>query len=62
MCCMSNNYTSKLTDVLSKMDDTCKGAGVSFIRIRRVTGYLSPVTQFNNAKQAEEHDRVKHLM
>ena len=31
-----------------------------FERIRRITGYLSRLDGFNNAKQAEEHDRVKH--
>ena len=38
-----------------------KGEGVGFERIRRITGYLvGTVDRFNNAKQAEEHDRVKH--
>jgi len=37
------------------------GEGVKFERIRRVTGYLSgDVVRFNNAKRAEEKDRVKH--
>lgn len=37
------------------------GAGVKFDRIRRVTGYLvGTVDRFNDAKRAEEHDRVKH--
>ena len=37
------------------------GEGVKFERIRRVTGYLSgTVDRFNNAKRAEEKDRVKH--
>ena len=32
-----------------------------FERIRRITGYLvGSVESFNNAKRAEEHDRVKH--
>lgn len=32
-----------------------------FERIRRITGYLVGTTdRFNNAKQSEEHDRVKH--
>lgn len=35
---------------------------VSFERLRRITGYLvGDVTRFNDAKRAEEHDRVKHL-
>lgn len=32
-----------------------------FERIRRVTGYLvGTMDRWNNSKQAEEHDRVKH--
>ena len=31
-----------------------------FERIRRITGYLQTVNNFNNAKRAEEQDRVKH--
>ena len=38
------------------------GEGVHFERIRRITGYLvGTVERFNNAKRAEEHDRVKHI-
>ena len=46
--------------------DSCPQCGRSeeehkFERIRRITGYLVGTTdRFNNAKQAEEHDRVKH--
>ncbi len=37
------------------------GEGVGFERIRRITGYLvGTVEKFNNAKRAEERDRVKH--
>lgn len=37
------------------------GKGVKFERIRRITGYLVGTTErFNNAKRAEEKDRVKH--
>ena len=33
-----------------------------FERIRRITGYLvGDVSRFNDAKRAEERDRVKHL-
>ena len=36
------------------------GEGVGFERIRRITGYLVGTTdRFNNAKRAEERDRVK---
>ncbi|MDR0381392.1 MAG: anaerobic ribonucleoside triphosphate reductase [Oscillospiraceae bacterium] len=35
--------------------------GVPFERIRRITGYLvGTLNRFNNAKRAEEKDRVKH--
>ena len=35
----------------------------NFERIRRITGYLvGTVDRFNNAKQAEERDRVKHSL
>ena len=38
------------------------GYGVKFERIRRITGYLvGTLDRFNNAKRAEEHDRVKHF-
>ena len=30
-------------------------------RVRRITGYLSDVNNFNPAKRAEEQDRVKHF-
>ncbi len=37
------------------------GEGVGFERIRRITGYLvGTLDRFNNAKRAEERDRVKH--
>lgn len=38
------------------------GEGVKFQRIRRITGYLvGTLDRFNDAKRAEEHDRVKHI-
>ena len=37
------------------------GQGVKFERIRRITGYLvGTLDRFNDAKRAEERDRVKH--
>ncbi len=37
------------------------GEGRDFERIRRITGYLTgTVDGWNNAKRAEEKDRVKH--
>ena len=39
------------------------GADVKFDWIRRITGYLVGTTdRFNNAKRAEERDRVKHSL
>lgn len=41
--------------------ETLVGDGVGFERIRRITGYLvGTLDRFNNAKRAEEHDRVRH--
>lgn len=37
------------------------GKGVPFERIRRITGYLvGTLDKWNDAKKAEESDRVKH--
>lgn len=37
------------------------GEGIKFERIRRITGYLvGTLERWNDAKQAEEKDRVKH--
>lgn len=39
------------------------GAGVGFERIRRITGYLvGTMEKWNNAKRAEERERVKHSL
>lgn len=39
------------------------GNGVRFERIRRITGYLvGTMEKWNDAKRAEEHDRVKHTL
>ena len=46
--------------------DHCPNCGrgeddMPFERIRRITGYLvGTLNRFNDAKRAEEHDRVKH--
>lgn len=38
-------------------------APIPFERIRRITGYLvGTMDRWNNAKAAEEHDRVKHAV
>lgn len=39
------------------------GEGRGFDRIRRITGYLVGTTdRWNDAKRAEERDRVKHSL
>lgn len=44
-----------------KNNEMLVGIGVKFSRYRRITGYLvGTLARFNNAKRAEEHDRVKH--
>lgn len=57
-------------DTLERIDIHVDGAYVElayhtrpepFSRIRRITGYLvGDMSRWNNAKRAEEHDRVKH--
>ena len=50
---------NKVTEEVKK--ERMTGEGVGFESIRRITGYLvGTVERFNNAKRAEEHDRVKH--
>lgn len=42
--------------------DEIIGEGVPFSRIRRITGYLvGDMDRWNDAKRAEEADRVKHF-
>lgn len=43
-----------------KVDVHYCGNGEKFERIRRITGYLGELKTWNNAKQAEESERVKH--
>ena len=43
------------------MNNEKMGSGVMFERIRRITGYLvGTMDKWNDAKKAEERDRVKH--
>lgn len=50
---MTNNKKTANTELI--------GEGVGFERIRRITGYLvGTLDRFNDAKRAEEKDRVKH--
>lgn len=64
--------TEKYGDALEQMDILVDGDSVEikyylnnpapFERIRRITGYLvGTLDRFNNAKRAEESDRVKHV-
>ena len=44
-----------------KVDVSYLAKGEKFERIRRITGYLVGTTdRWNDAKQSEEHERVKH--
>ena len=51
------NMEEKTTETTKKQ----LGEGVGFERIRRITGYLvGSLERWNDAKRAEEKDRVKH--
>jgi ribonucleoside-triphosphate reductase len=46
---------------MKKSSNEKMGKGIMFERIRRITGYLvGTMDKWNNAKKAEERDRVKH--
>ena len=46
-----------------KSNNEKMGQGVGFERIRRITGYLvGTMDKWNDAKRAEERDRVKHTL
>lgn len=56
-----------MTEVAPKLPQTVRngivyvGEGVTFERVRRITGYLvGTVDRFNNAKKVELRDRLKH--
>lgn len=54
-------YTGIIGDTCPKCGRKEGSGGVGFERIRRITGYLvGTIDRFNNAKRAEERDRVKH--
>ena len=45
----------------AKTSEQIIGEGVGSERVRRITGYLvGTLDRFNDAKRAEERDRVKH--
>lgn len=59
------NIAQSLTILLvnggNNMNSNKMGKGVFFQRIRRITGYLTgDLKTWNDAKKAEEKDRVKH--
>ena len=54
-------YNGIIEDVCPKCGRTEAEHDMPFERIRRITGYLvGTLDRFNDAKRAEEHDRVKH--
>jgi hypothetical protein len=62
-------YGENLTEVIATLDPAdlemidleYKWSEKPFHRLRRITGYLvGNLGRWNNAKRAEEHDRVKH--
>ncbi len=54
-------YSGIIDDVCPKCGRKEGEGGIGFDRIRRVTGYLvGTLDRFNDAKRAEEKDRVKH--
>lgn len=63
---LENKYQRKLKSLDIKVYDEFADLHyefeqVPFERIRRITGYLvGTMEQWNDAKAAEEHDRVKH--
>ena len=57
-CC---GFTGIIGDSCPQCGRTEHSGDVGFERIRRITGYLvGTLDRFNDAKRAEEHDRVKH--
>ena len=65
---LRNKFKKKMLDsVIITVDGDYVGLRYRFVpekfeRIRRITGYLVGSTdRWNNAKQAEERDRVKHI-
>lgn len=62
-------YSENLIEVIATLDSDdpemidieYKWMGQPFHRLRRITGYLvGNLSRWNNAKRAEERDRVKH--
>ena len=56
-----DNQNNEQEEVLLDNQNEKLGEGVGFERIRRITGYLvGTMDKWNDAKRAEERDRVKH--
>ena len=56
-------YNGIIEDVCPKCGRTEEEHDIQFERIRRITGYLvGTLDRFNDAKRAEEADRVKHSL
>lgn len=56
-------YTGIIDNVCPKCGRKEHDGDCGFERIRRITGYLvGTMDHWNNAKRAEEHDRVKHFV
>lgn len=50
-----------MTETNTTINAAKTGEGIEFERIRRITGYLvGTMDKWNDAKKAEERDRVKH--
>ncbi len=55
--------TLEKEEITTTAQDEKLGEGVGFERIRRITGYLvGTMDKWNDAKRAEERDRVKHSL
>ena len=60
---MENQVQEMDNEVVLDNTDEKLGEGVGFERIRRITGYLvGTMDKWNDAKRAEERDRVKHSL
>ena len=63
---LENKYNRKIKELTIDLDGDFVNLSyrfhpVSFERVRRITGYLTgDMSTWNNAKRAEERDRVKH--
>ena len=62
------NMMKRPDKILKELDIDIDGEEVdlrphydTIVRLRRITGYLSNVNNFNAAKKQEQSDRVKHF-